>query len=76
MISNFNRRSFLAGLAAAPLGTRMRLQAATTSALPAPGKSGIKHVVLVMMENRSFDHIMGWLPNANGKQAGLTSKMT
>ena len=25
-----------------------------------------------MMENRSFDHILGWLPGADGKQAGLT----
>ena len=25
-----------------------------------------------MMENRSFDHFLGWLPGANGKQAGLT----
>jgi phospholipase C len=24
------------------------------------------------MENRSFDHFLGWLPNADGKQAGLT----
>jgi Phospholipase C len=24
-----------------------------------------------MMENRSFDHFLGWLPHANGKQAGL-----
>ena len=24
------------------------------------------------MENRSFDHLLGWLPNANGRQAGLT----
>ena len=24
-----------------------------------------------MMENRSFDHFAGWLPNANGRQAGL-----
>ena len=31
----------------------------------------IQHVVLVMMENRSFDHLFGWLPNADGKQAGL-----
>ena len=30
-----------------------------------------RHVVLVMMENRSFDHFLGWLPGANGKQAGL-----
>jgi phospholipase C len=25
-----------------------------------------------MMENRSFDHLLGWLPGADGKQAGLT----
>jgi len=24
------------------------------------------------MENRSFDHFLGWLPGANGQQAGLT----
>ena len=24
------------------------------------------------MENRSFDHFLGWLPNADGKQAGLS----
>ncbi|AOJ11494.1 alkaline phosphatase family protein [Burkholderia mayonis] len=39
--------------------------------LPPPGQSGIDHVVLVVMENRSFDHYFGWLPGANGKQAGL-----
>jgi phospholipase C len=33
--------------------------------------SQIKHIVVVMMENRSFDHFLGWLPNANGQQAGL-----
>jgi phospholipase C len=26
------------------------------------------------MENRSFDHYLGWLPGADGKQAGLTYK--
>src|SRR6185295_381608 len=35
-------------------------------------KTDIKHIVVVMMENRSFDHFMGWLPGANGMQAGLT----
>ena len=42
------------------------------TALPDPTLSGIEHVVVVMMENRSFDHLLGWLPNANGRQAGLT----
>src|SRR6266700_6641223 len=45
-------------------------QAALPS-LPAPENSGIEHVVVVTMENRSFDHFLGWLPNSDGKQAGL-----
>src|SRR5438094_7652745 len=40
--------------------------------LPSPENSGIEHVVVVTMENRSFDHFLGWLPNADGRQAGLT----
>jgi phospholipase C len=38
--------------------------------LPAPDSSGIDHIVVVMMENRSFDHFAGWVPNADGRQAG------
>ena len=41
-------------------------------ALPSPANSGIEHIVVVTMENRSFDHFLGWLPNADGKQAGLS----
>jgi phospholipase C len=44
--------------------------AATT--LPPPATSGIEHVVVLTMENRSFDHFLGWLPKADGQQAGLT----
>jgi len=40
--------------------------------LPDPEKSGLEHVIVVMMENRSFDHFLGWLPHADGKQAGLS----
>src|SRR2546422_1952616 len=40
--------------------------------LPDPPSSGLEHVILVMMENRSFDHFLGWLPHADGRQAGLT----
>lgn len=36
-------------------------------------KSGaVKHIVVLTMENRSFDHLLGWVPGADGKQAGLT----
>jgi phospholipase C len=41
-------------------------------ALPEPHKSQIEHIVVVMMENRSFDHLFGWIPTADGEQAGLT----
>ena len=71
------RRRFVATAAAAAgslgsLGALARAASAAPAALPAPAHSGIDHIVVVMMENRSFDHIMGWLPNADGKQAGLT----
>jgi phospholipase C len=41
-------------------------------ALPLPAQSGIDHVIVLMMENRSFDHYLGWVPGADGRQAGLT----
>ena len=31
------------------------------------GSNGVEHVVVLMMENRSFDHFLGWLPAANGR---------
>jgi len=33
------------------------------ASLPDPGSSGIEHIVVVTMENRSFDHFLGWLPS-------------
>ena len=41
-------------------------RAAAASPPAVPGRLGIDHVVVVMMENRSFDHFLGWLPGANG----------
>jgi len=38
---------------------------------PKPAKTNIQHIVVVMMENRSFDHFLGWLPGADGEQEGL-----
>ena len=60
------RRTFLkttGGIAATAALTPNMLRAAS---------SQIKHIVVAMMENRSFDHFLGWLPNADGKQAGLS----
>lgn len=40
--------------------------------LPPPEDSGIDHVVVVMMENRSFDHYLGWVPGADGRPEHLS----
>jgi phospholipase C len=40
-------------------------------ALPSPRNMPIDTIVVLMMENRSFDHYLGWLPGADGRQAGL-----
>src|SRR5881396_3288955 len=82
--SALSRRQFLAGLAAATGALAFGgcgdgdgaagAQSASDpelAALPQPEDSGIEHVVVVMMENRSFDHFLGWVPGADGKQAGL-----
>jgi phospholipase C len=67
-------RRRLLGMAGAGMGAVAvdALLPNAASAMPAPTASGIEHIVVVMMENRSFDHYLGWLPGANGKQAGLT----
>jgi phospholipase C len=74
---DISRRKLLAGATAAtvlaPLAAERTAAAVpSAAALPAPGDSGIDHIIVVMMENRSFDHYMGWLQGADGKQDGLT----
>jgi phospholipase C len=39
--------------------------------LPSPRNLPVDTFVVLMMENRSFDHYLGWLPGADGRQAGL-----
>ena len=42
--------------------------AANASVAVSPhGANGIEHVVVLMMENRSFDHFLSWLPGADGR---------
>src|SRR5207244_10983934 len=74
MEGHLSRRGFLGAAALATVGAHPLGRAALSSTmkLPNPSRSGIDHVVLVMMENRSFDHFLGWVPGADGKQAGLT----
>ena len=44
----------------------------TPSTLPGAAHAPFDTVVVLTMENRSFDHLLGWLPGADGKQANLT----
>lgn len=70
--TNFSRRKFIG--VAAGAGGALAFGGATplfATSLPSPGRSGINHIVVVMMENRSFDHFLGWLPRARGRQSGL-----
>jgi phospholipase C len=55
--------------AAALTGTELlsNAAAAATPALKPNGSNGIEHIVILMMENRSFDHYLGWLPGADGR---------
>src|SRR6476620_10623800 len=39
--------------------------------VPSPRNLPIDTIVVLMMENRSFDHYLGWLPGADGRQGGL-----
>lgn len=45
-------------------------RSASPRVLPRPADAPFDTVVVLMMENRSFDHLLGWLPGADGEQAG------
>lgn len=74
---SLTRRQFIrrsAGTAAGvALGTTIPAYALRrTPRRSKPNKSGIEHFVVVTMENRSFDHFLGWVPGTDGRQAGLS----
>src|SRR3954449_12742278 len=64
-----------AGLASTLSPATLVAEAARTqrrAQLPSPRNMPIDTFVVLMMENRSFDHYLGWMPEADGRQAGLT----
>ena len=77
-----SRRGFLhgatatAGLLTLGQGHRVRTVTAQTDGLPDPEDSGIEHIVWVMMENRSFDHFLGWLGVEHGQETGQQAELT
>ena len=73
---SLSRRDFLTAVTAAGAGLLGCSESSAPAQPPAPpppppDKSALEHVIVVTMENRSFDHLLGWLPGADGKQAGL-----
>jgi phospholipase C len=55
------------GLAISGSELLSRAAASATPAIRPGGSRGIEHIVVLMMENRSFDHFLGWLPGADGR---------
>src|SRR3954471_4659478 len=80
---HLRRREFLAktamlagaaGLATALPAKALISQAAsaqTAAGLPSPGNMPIDTFVVLMQENRSFDHYFGWRTDADARNAGL-----
>ena len=62
----------LAGMAGALPASTLLYEAADAEArrarLPSARNVEIDHFVILMMENRSFDHYFGWAPGADGRQ--------
>src|SRR5688500_11710898 len=62
----------LAGMAAALPSNAILASAAEAagkaSGLPSPRNLPVDHFVVLMMENRSFDHYFGWVSEADGLQ--------
>lgn len=75
MTTNLTRRDFLTlATGASALDLAAGTAAAKTyapGALLRPSEAPFDTVVVLMMENRSFDHVLGWMPGANGRQQGL-----
>jgi phospholipase C len=70
-----SRAAYTAGLTAAAVSLPIDLllgeaakRDALAAGLPTPQNMPVDHFVVLMMENRSFDHYFGWLPDADGVQ--------
>jgi phospholipase C len=68
MSQSISRRDFIIQAGAA---TGAAVLGCSHSSAP-PNDPSLDHIVIVTMENRSFDHLLGWLPGADGKRSGLS----
>ena len=68
--STLTRRDFIARTTAAAGALAL---GCSDSNDPEPATEGsIDHIIVVTMENRSFNHLLGWVPGVDGKQGGLS----
>jgi phospholipase C len=69
-MSSTDRRAFLQLLAAGAAGAALPASIARAMAIPANNRTGtiadIEHIVILMQENRSFDHYFGTLQGVRG----------
>lgn len=70
---SLSRRDFVAHMAvAAGAGVLGCTNSSEPGPDPEPTPGTLDHIIVVTMENRSFDHLLGWVPGVDGKQAGLS----
>ncbi len=58
-------------IVAATVMTALGGSVTSSSAAPSAGIHNIRHVIVIMQENRSFDHYFGTYPGANGIPGGV-----
>jgi phospholipase C len=69
---SITRRDFVARAAAAAGTFALGCRDSTVPVPPVEVKNSLDHIIVVTMENRSFDHLLGWVPGADGRQGGLS----
>src|SRR6476619_5146075 len=67
--ASMNRRDFIIRAATA---SGAGILACHHTSEPDPVTTQLDHIIVVTMENRSFDHLLGWVSGADGRQGGLS----
>jgi phospholipase C len=72
-MSSTNRTIILAALtlAAASIGYHLAVSHAARKPAPPPAATPIQHIVVIMQENRSFDHLFHAFPGADTVNSGM-----
>jgi phospholipase C len=71
LMNRMRRLALIASLVLVAIGASAQAKSKDKHSLPPRDTSGVDHIVVVMMENRSFDHLFGWHPTADAANQGL-----